>query len=85
MRYLPLHFDLQGRDVLVVGGGEIARRKIELLLRSGAHITVVSPDISGPVAAILQEKIHVLNRQVYAPGFLPGKCLVVAGHCLKIT
>ena len=28
MRYLPLHFDLQGRDVLVVGGGEIARRKI---------------------------------------------------------
>ena len=78
MRYLPLHFDLQGRDVLVVGGGEIARRKIELLLRSGAHITVVSPDISGPVAAILQEKIHVLNRQVYAPGFLPGKCLVVA-------
>ncbi|MBT5725778.1 MAG: siroheme synthase, partial [Gammaproteobacteria bacterium] len=37
MRYLPLHFDLQGRGVLVVGGGEIARRKIELLLRSGAH------------------------------------------------
>jgi uroporphyrin-III C-methyltransferase/precorrin-2 dehydrogenase/sirohydrochlorin ferrochelatase len=78
MRYLPLHFDLQGRDVLVVGGGEIARRKIELLLRSGAHITVVAPDISDPVATILQENIHSLHAATYDPGFLPGKCLVVA-------
>ena len=78
MRYLPLHFDLQGRDVLVVGGGEIARRKIELLLRSGAHITVVAPDISDPVATILQENIHALYAATYDPEFLPGKCLVVA-------
>jgi len=78
MRYLPLHFDLQGRDVLVVGGGEIARRKIELLLRSGANITVVAPNISDPVASILQENIHALNAAVYNLGFLSGKCLVVA-------
>lgn len=78
MRYLPLHFDLQGRDVLVVGGGEIARRKIELLLRSGAHITVVAPDISDAVASILQEDIHSLNATVYADVFLTGKVLVVA-------
>jgi uroporphyrin-III C-methyltransferase / precorrin-2 dehydrogenase / sirohydrochlorin ferrochelatase len=78
MRYLPLHFDLQGRDVLVVGGGEIARRKIELLLRSGAHITVVAPDISEPVASILQKNIHALHAAVYEPGFLSGKALVIA-------
>jgi uroporphyrin-III C-methyltransferase/precorrin-2 dehydrogenase/sirohydrochlorin ferrochelatase len=78
MRYLPLHFDLQGRDVLVVGGGEIARRKIELLLRSGAHITVVAPNISDPVASILKENIHSLHSAVYDPGFLTGKSLVVA-------
>lgn len=78
MRYLPLHFDLQGRDVLVVGGGEIARRKIELLLRSGAHITVVAPDISELVASILQENVHSLNATIYDPGFLSGKALVVA-------
>ena len=78
MRYLPLHFDLQGRDVLVVGGGEIARRKIELLLRSGAHITVVAPDISTPVISILQGETHSLNAVVYDPVFLTGKALVVA-------
>ena len=78
MRYLPLHFDLQGRDVLVVGGGEIARRKIELLLRSGAHITVVAPEISDPVATILPENVHSQHASTYDPEFLPGKCLVVA-------
>ncbi len=78
MRYLPLHFDLQGRDVLVVGGGEIARRKIELLLRSGAHITVVAPDISASVASVLQEDIHTLNPAFYDSAFLTSKALVVA-------
>mgnify|MGYP000447428682 CR=1 FL=1 len=46
MRYLPLHFDLQGLTVLVVGGGELARRKVDLLLRSGAGIELVAPEIS---------------------------------------
>ena len=44
MRYFPVFFDLRGQKVLVVGGGEIALRKISLLERTGAAITVVSPD-----------------------------------------
>ena len=50
MKYLPLHFDLDGRRVLVVGGGEVAARKLELLLAAGALIRLVAPDIQ-PVAA----------------------------------
>ncbi len=44
MRYFPVFFDLRGQKVLVVGGGEIALRKVSLLERTGAAITVVSPD-----------------------------------------
>jgi uroporphyrin-III C-methyltransferase/precorrin-2 dehydrogenase/sirohydrochlorin ferrochelatase len=51
MKYLPLFFDIKGRPCLVVGGGEIAARKVEALLRAGARITVVSPQLGPPLGA----------------------------------
>ena len=39
----PLFADLQGRQVLVVGGGAVAERKTEALLRTGARVRVVAP------------------------------------------
>ncbi|MDP8985325.1 MAG: siroheme synthase CysG [Pseudomonadota bacterium] len=45
MKYFPVFFDLKGQQVLVVGGGEVALRKVLLLERSGALITVVAPRI----------------------------------------
>lgn len=41
----PVNLNLEGRPVLVVGGGRIALRKTEQLLPTGADITVVAPDI----------------------------------------
>ena len=46
MKHLPLFFDVQQRPCLVVGGGVIAARKVEALLRAGAKVTVVSPSLS---------------------------------------
>jgi len=45
--YLPIFVDLKDRLVLVVGGGDVAGRKVGLLLRAGAKVRVVSPDLSG--------------------------------------
>ncbi|QCR37086.1 siroheme synthase CysG [Nissabacter sp. SGAir0207] len=42
MDYLPLFADLKQRPVLVVGGGEVASRKIDLLLRAGAEVRIVA-------------------------------------------
>ena len=44
--HLPLHFNLVGRTVLIVGGGEIARRKAELILRAGAKLRLVAQEVS---------------------------------------
>ena len=38
-----IELNLEGRNVLVVGGGRIALRKVKTLIPTGAHITVVAP------------------------------------------
>ena len=40
-----IELNLEGRNVLVVGGGRIALRKVKTLIPTGAHITVVAPQI----------------------------------------
>ncbi|AEW44338.1 uroporphyrin-III C-methyltransferase [Serratia symbiotica str. 'Cinara cedri'] len=42
MDYLPIFVDLKQRSVLVIGGGEVAARKIDLLQRAGAEIRIVA-------------------------------------------
>ncbi|MBO6564482.1 MAG: uroporphyrinogen-III C-methyltransferase [Pseudomonadales bacterium] len=76
MRYLPLHLDLKGRHVLVVGGGEIALRKVTLLLKAGARITLVAPEISGALKETLRD--HELLSATYESSHLDNKVLVVA-------
>ncbi len=76
MRYLPLHVDLKDRHVLVIGGGEIAERKVTLLLKAGASITLIAPEISERLRETLRD--HVLIDARYDASHLDGKALVVA-------
>ena len=45
MAYFPMFIELEGKTVLIVGGGQVARRKLEKLLHYGAHITMAAPHI----------------------------------------
>ena len=47
-----VNLTLDGRAALVVGGGEIARRKVEDLLAAKARVTVVAPQISAGIVAL---------------------------------
>lgn len=46
MDYFPVFVELNGQPCLVVGGGEIAARKISLLAKAGASITVIAKTVS---------------------------------------
>ncbi|MDX2319439.1 MAG: bifunctional precorrin-2 dehydrogenase/sirohydrochlorin ferrochelatase [Moritella sp.] len=46
MQYLPIFMDVNDKNVLVVGGGEVASRKVDLLLSARAKVTVLSPRLN---------------------------------------
>ncbi|HKD53847.1 MAG TPA: siroheme synthase CysG [Steroidobacteraceae bacterium] len=52
MDYLPIFLRVQSRPVLVVGGGQVALRKVTWLLKAGARVTVVAPALHAGLAAL---------------------------------
>ncbi|VFP84533.1 Siroheme synthase [Candidatus Erwinia haradaeae] len=56
MDYLPLFVDLRKKPVLVVGGGHIAARKIELLTQAGACVQIVACKLCKPLITMTEQK-----------------------------
>jgi uroporphyrin-III C-methyltransferase / precorrin-2 dehydrogenase / sirohydrochlorin ferrochelatase len=77
VNYFPVFFDLAGQNVLIVGGGEVALRKVSLLERTGALISVVAPQVA---PELLQRaaagKLKLAIRE-FAPDDLDGARLVI--------
>jgi uroporphyrin-III C-methyltransferase/precorrin-2 dehydrogenase/sirohydrochlorin ferrochelatase len=65
MKYFPIFVDAQHIHCLVVGAGEVAARKTELLLKTPAKITIVSPWVSDTVQRLANEssQITLINRK----------------------
>jgi siroheme synthase-like protein len=70
----PVQLNLAGKPVLVVGGGRVARRKVEGLLEAGAAVTVVAPEVDAELAALPGLTIH---RRRYEPTDIDGQRLVL--------
>jgi precorrin-2 dehydrogenase len=73
-KYYMACLDLEGRSVLVVGGGPVALEKVRGLLEAGARVTVVSPEA---VPDLLSLPVEWLARG-YHSSDLRGRFLVVA-------
>jgi len=70
--------DLRNRQCLVVGGGNVARRKVEGLLADGARVTVVATDTCSRIEALAEEQKIVLQRRPYAGNEAANYALVFA-------
>ncbi|WP_026376368.1 siroheme synthase CysG [Aestuariibacter salexigens] len=76
MRYFPIFIDTAELPCLVVGAGEVAARKIELLLKSEAHITVVAPWACDTVKKLIDAgEVDYIPRE-YHPDDLDGMRLI---------
>jgi precorrin-2 dehydrogenase/sirohydrochlorin ferrochelatase len=73
----PVFLKLAGRKCLVIGGGVIAARKTGDLARSGADVTVMSPDISSEMRELVSAHNFRIIKKQYSNGDLSGYSLVI--------
>ncbi|HNV46290.1 MAG TPA: bifunctional precorrin-2 dehydrogenase/sirohydrochlorin ferrochelatase [Spirochaetota bacterium] len=80
MKPYPAFLNLEGRSVVIVGGGGVALRKVKDLLDAGARITLVAPSVLPEIAAIAAaEPARVAIRErAYEPGDCAGAALVIS-------
>jgi uroporphyrin-III C-methyltransferase/precorrin-2 dehydrogenase/sirohydrochlorin ferrochelatase len=77
MKYFPVFFNLESQRVLIVGGGEVALRKLILLERTGAAVTVVAPELAAEIRErAIAGKIRAEARE-FVPEDLDGARLVI--------
>jgi precorrin-2 dehydrogenase/sirohydrochlorin ferrochelatase len=78
MKYYPMFLRVAGRSCLVIGGGNVAAQKVDGLLAAGARVTVISPELCGPLEALAAAGKMTHLARAYAPGDVRGFFLVFA-------
>ncbi|MEG3767536.1 siroheme synthase CysG [Alteromonas sp. 14N.309.X.WAT.G.H12] len=76
MRYFPLFIDTHAAQCLIVGAGEVAARKLELILKSEAKVTVVAPQMCSTVAGYQDHPSVTLIQRPFQAQDLENKTLV---------
>jgi precorrin-2 dehydrogenase/sirohydrochlorin ferrochelatase len=72
----PVCLRLEGRRVLLVGGGSIAEARAQELLAAGARLTVIAPSVTPAVRQLADAERIVLVERAYAAGDVRGQQLV---------
>ena len=77
MDYLPVSWRLRDQLALLVGGGDIALRKGRLLVRAGARLRVVAPQIEPELRQLLEQHGGEWLSESYQPHHLDGVVLAI--------
>jgi uroporphyrin-III C-methyltransferase / precorrin-2 dehydrogenase / sirohydrochlorin ferrochelatase len=83
MSLLPIFVKLQGRLVVVVGGGNIAAGKISGLLQAQARVRVIAPQINSPISAWVNTGEIQWSAKEFAPDDLRDATLVIAATSIS--
>ncbi|MDD5286990.1 MAG: NAD(P)-dependent oxidoreductase [Desulfuromonadaceae bacterium] len=73
-----LNVDMSGKAAVIIGGGKVARRKAQVLLASGAQVSVVAPDVVEELAILAQAGRLAVRYGNYEASDLEGMFMVVA-------
>lgn len=76
--YFPMFVDISEKKIIVVGGGQIAARRVETLTHFAGDITVIAPEVNGTIRMLeAAGKIHCEHRE-YAIGDVRDADMVLA-------
>ena len=78
MDFLPIFLDVKQQTALVVGGGDVAARKVALLLQANANVRVISPDLCRNLQELLDQGDIEHEEREYSAGDLDNCALVYA-------
>jgi uroporphyrin-III C-methyltransferase / precorrin-2 dehydrogenase / sirohydrochlorin ferrochelatase len=83
MDYLPVFLQLRSARTVIIGGGRIAARKADLLLKAGARVTVVAPRLHEDLRsrAVAGELTHLAES--FVPAHLDGAVIAIAATGLR--
>ena len=78
MKLYPIFLNIENRHIVVIGGGEVALRKISDLLSRDACITAIAPDFHGEIHRLIDEYPDTLTliQREYREGDLESAALV---------
>jgi precorrin-2 dehydrogenase/sirohydrochlorin ferrochelatase len=76
--FFPLLIDLQGRRVLVVGGGVVAQRKVESLVEAGAAVVLVSPGVTAAIRDLAKHNRVEIRERAFSASDPDGMELVIS-------
>lgn len=82
MSLFPMFVKLEGRHVVVIGGGEIAASKIEGLLQAGAKVRIVSPALNSVLSSLVRENKIEWREKEFESRDLEDAFLAIAATSL---
>ena len=78
MAYFPLFIDLSGKETLIVGGGKVAERKVQILLNFGASILLISPETTSPINVLIDSGAITFCKREYRSEDILSAVLAIA-------
>lgn len=78
MKFLPIFLNIKDQPCLVVGGGQVASRKIFMLIRAGGKVTVISPELSSEVAKLAENGEITHSKAEFKSGDVGDYRVVIA-------
>lgn len=78
MQALPIFIDLKQRNSVVIGGGDVATRKVIMLLKAQANVVLVSPELCHELQQLADDKKLVYVNAHFSPKQLDGALIVIA-------
>ena len=78
MKLYPINLDIENKFCVVVGGGEVALRKIRGLLAAGAKVKVIAPEICAGVEELFHSGKISLIREKFSAELLGDEIILIA-------